>query len=74
MKKQFTSLLFLAFLPFSLLAQEFMFQGWSWGYPTLLGGKRYAQRMADKSAELQNTGFTHVWVPPMSRGSGGPAS
>lgn len=64
----------LLLLPLSDFAQDFMFQGWSWGYPILYNGKRYAQRTAVKARELGNAGFTHIWVPPLSRGSGGSSS
>lgn len=71
--KKITIFLLLAF-PFLAFAQEFMFQGWAWNYPQLYNGKRYAQLMADKAKGLGDAGFTHVWVPPMSRGSGGSSS
>jgi len=55
-------------------AQQFLFQGWTWQYPVLYAGKRYAQRIADKAPQLSQAGFTHIWVPPLSRGSGGSGS
>lgn len=60
--------------PLLSIAQEFMFQGWTWQYPVLLNGKRYAQRMANEADKLGKAGFTQIWVPPLSRGSSGSGS
>lgn len=71
-----TNFLLAIFMLFPLAdyGQDIMFQGWSYGYPILYGGKRYAQRTAVKARELGKAGFTHIWVPPLSRGSGGSSS
>ncbi len=72
--KKFTFLFLSLLLPFCDFAQNVMFQGWTWQYPILYNGQRYAQRTGEKARELSNAGFTHIWVPPLSRGSGGSGS
>lgn len=52
-------------------AQQFMIQPWTWEYAPYSNSKFYAQRMADRAGYLHEKGFTHLWAPPLSRGSSG---
>ncbi|MBX7242269.1 MAG: T9SS type A sorting domain-containing protein [Bacteroidia bacterium] len=74
MKKYFTIFLFCVLMPLTDIAQNVMFQGWTWQYPILYNGQRYSQRIGAKARDLGKAGFTHIWVPPLSRGSGGSGS
>ena len=74
MKKYATILILFILLPLTEIAQNVMFQGWTWQYPILYNGQRYSQRMGAKARALDKAGFTHIWVPPLSRGSGGSGS
>lgn len=55
----------------SLFAQDFLLQGWYWDYPKTTNGHNWADTLNDKAAELAAAGFTHVWLPPLSRASFG---
>ena len=50
---------------------DVMLQGWYWDYPTNIGGKRIMEYLGDEAANLANAGFTQIWLPPLSKGSGG---
>jgi hypothetical protein len=52
-------------------AQQFMMQAWYWDYPKAGAGYSWADTIIEKSADMQNAGFTHVWVPPHVPGSFG---
>ncbi len=60
---------------FALRAQvpvpDVMLQGWYWDYPLSVGGKTWMQQLGEQSAELSEAGFTQIWLPPLSKGSGG---
>lgn len=58
-------------LPLSIIAQDFMMQGWYWDYPKTTGGANWADNLRLKSGELSTAGFTYLWLPPLSRGSFG---
>jgi len=55
-------------------AQNFMMQGWYWDYPKTANGANWADTINNKAAEIGNAGFTHLWLPPLSRASFGSAS
>ena len=64
-----------------LNAQDVMMQGWYWDYPkpaALPGGgitgANWAQHLNNQAADLGAAGFTHVWLPPLSRASFGAGS
>ncbi len=54
-----------------LQAQDFMMQGWVWGYPYWVNGNRYIKHLETELPELSARGFTYLWVPPLSYASGG---
>ena len=59
---------------YSLLAQDFVMQGWYWDYPKTADGFLWADTIKMKAAEIKNAGFTYVWLPPLSRASFGNSS
>lgn len=61
-------------LPASALGQDFLFQGWYWDYPKTAQGAVWADTLRLKAPELAQAGFTHIWLPPLSRASGGALS
>lgn len=54
-----------------LQAQDFMLQGWYWEYPKTAEGANWSQAIRNQCEDLSGAGFTHVWLPPLSRGTGG---
>lgn len=72
--KSFFSFFIVLAVPASLLAQDFMFQGWYWNYPNTVNGRRYILHLNDYVPALSNAGFTYTWLPPLSYGSGGTSS
>ncbi len=58
----------------SVIAQDFLMQGWFWDYPKTTDGYNWADTLNDKAVELANAGFTHIWLPPLSRASYGNGS
>jgi hypothetical protein len=69
------SLCLLLAAAFALRAQvppaDVMLQAWNWDYPTSIGGKRLIQLLGDEAGTLSDAGFTQIWLPPLSKGSGG---
>ena len=55
-------------------AQEFMIQSWYWNYPTYVVTDFYMEYLESLADEFHEAGFTYVWLPPLSKGSGGAAS
>ncbi|MBN2571099.1 MAG: DUF1939 domain-containing protein [Ignavibacteriales bacterium] len=55
-------------------AQDFIMQGWYWDYPKTTDGKIWADTLKDKAQELSKSGFTYIWLPPLSRTSYGNSS
>ncbi len=55
----------------STQAQEVMMQAWYWDFPTTVSGQPFMSHLAGKAEELSDAGFTQVWLPPLSKGSGG---
>ncbi len=56
----------------SAIAQgDFLLQGWYWDYPKTTNGFLWADTLRLKAQELADAGFTHVWLPPLSRASFG---
>ena len=70
--------LFLGLLPACFFAQNVMMQAWYWDYPkpncNLYLGDSWATTLNGKVTELKNAGFTHLWLPPLSRASFGDCS
>ena len=66
----------LAFLTSVCLAQgqDVMLQAWYWDYPKDVGAAAWAERIRAEAADLGRAGFTHVWLPPLSRASFGQGS
>jgi len=44
--------------------QQVLMQGWYWDYPKTATGKSWADTLRLKAANLQSSGFTHIWFPP----------
>ncbi|MBI1193375.1 MAG: hypothetical protein GC205_09385 [Bacteroidetes bacterium] len=55
----------------SVQAQEVMLQGWYWDFPTVVSGKTFMANLGEQAEDLAEAGFTQVWLPPLSKGSGG---
>lgn len=55
-------------------AQDFMLQSWYWNYPTYIVTDFYMEYLESIGDELHDAGFTYVWLPPLSKGSGGSGS
>ena len=56
------------------LAQDFMMQGWYWDYPKTCDGFSWVDTLDQKVLDLQEAGFTYLWLPPLSRASFGNCS
>ncbi|OQY27121.1 MAG: hypothetical protein B6244_11600 [Candidatus Cloacimonetes bacterium 4572_55] len=56
-------------IPQAISAQDFLMQGWYWDFPGTPDGYNWADTLEAKAVELSNAGFTHVWLPPLSRAS-----
>jgi glycosidase len=54
-----------------LRAQDVMMQAWFWDYPSTVSGKTFMAHLAEEADHLGEVGFTQVWLPPLSKGSGG---
>ena len=55
-----------------LKAQSVMMQGWYWEYPkSPTTATNFAVQLNNKVEELEQAGFTHMWLPPLSKGSFG---
>jgi glycosidase len=50
-------------------AQEFMFQGWYWNYPSFIGGGSWIEHLSSLTPGLDSAGFTHIWIPPHAKGA-----
>ncbi len=57
--------------PAGLSAQEVMMQAWYWDYPSSVGGKTFMAHLGEQAEDLKKAGITQVWLPPLSKGSGG---
>ncbi|MBP9550064.1 MAG: T9SS type A sorting domain-containing protein [Chitinophagales bacterium] len=62
---------FLAIATVKVHAQEFMIQSWYWNYPTYVVTDFYMEYLESLADEFHEAGFTYVWLPPLSKGSGG---
>lgn len=65
-------------MSFSSFGQDFMMQGWYWDYPkpTDPNGNpntafTFAKTLNNQVSDLSSSGFTYVWLPPLSRSSFG---
>lgn len=63
---------------FSSNGQDFMMQGWYWDYPKPANPNgnpntesTFAKTLNTQIADLASSGFTYVWLPPLSRSSFG---
>ncbi|MBU0472571.1 MAG: T9SS type A sorting domain-containing protein [Bacteroidetes bacterium] len=65
---------FILLLSTTIVAQDFLMQGWYWDYPKTTSGYNWADTLNNKAVELANAGFTHIWLPPFSRASSGNSS
>ena len=54
-----------------LAGQDVMMQGWYWDYPKATGAGAWSANLTAKATALGGAGFTHVWLPPLSRASFG---
>ena len=71
MLRRFTLLALLS-VPLSLMAQQFLMQGWYWEFPTSVSSStNFAVTVNNQVADLENAGFTDLWLPPISKGTGG---
>ena len=59
----------LSYLP--IFGQDVMMQGWYWEYPKTPNGHLWADTLYQKAKHLADAGFTHLWLPPLSRTSSG---
>lgn len=72
--------LFFGLLPACFFAQNVMMQAWYWDYPKKscngypINDPSWAATLNGKVTELKNAGFTHLWLPPLSRASFGDCS
>ncbi|MBN1480068.1 hypothetical protein JXA70_07345 [candidate division KSB1 bacterium] len=57
-----------------ILCQDFLLQGWYWNYPGTEDGHLWADTLEARAQSLAQAGFTHVWLPPLSRASFGSSS
>ena len=64
------ALLAVAALP-HLRAQDVMMQGWYWDYPKATGANAWSANLTARANQLGGAGFTHLWLPPLSRASFG---
>lgn len=51
--------------------QKVLMQGWYWDYPKTADGQNWTDTLASKVSGLSNAGFTHIWLPPLTRSSFG---
>jgi alpha-amylase len=66
----FLVLLFLGTAP--LAAQQFMMQGWYWEFPKSVSSPtNFAVTVNNQVDALESAGFTDLWLPPISKGTGG---
>ncbi len=55
-------------------AQQVMLQGWYWDYPKTVDGASWVDTLDNRVQDLATAGFTHIWLPPLSRASFGNGS
>lgn len=51
-----------------------MLQSWYWDYPKTAAGENWTDSINNQVEELALRGFTHLWLPPLSRASFGNGS
>ncbi len=55
-----------------LQAQQFLMQSWYWEFPKSVSSPtNFAVTLRNQAPELAEAGFTDLWLPPLSKGSGG---
>jgi len=53
-------------------AQQFLMQGWYWEFPkSVSSSTNFAVTVRNQMTGLSEAGFTDIWLPPLSKGSGG---
>ncbi len=56
----------------SVSAQQFLMQGWYWEFPKSVSSPtNFAVTLNNQIEQLSDAGFTDIWLPPLSKGSGG---
>ncbi|MDA9773544.1 alpha-amylase family glycosyl hydrolase [Saprospiraceae bacterium] len=63
--------IFILFICSFSFAQDLMMQGWYWDYPKTAAGENWSDTLDSKVVDLGEAGFTHLWLPPLSRASFG---
>ncbi|MCB0516951.1 MAG: alpha-amylase family glycosyl hydrolase [Chitinophagales bacterium] len=71
MLKKVMTLCFVLACTSNVYAQQFLMQGWYWDFPKTANGEVWADTMQNNALELHEGGFTHVWLPPLSKTSSG---
>jgi hypothetical protein len=62
----------LLFIFGAISAQDILMQGWYWEYPkSPTTGTNWAVTLENKANQMADDGFTHIWLPPLSRASFG---
>lgn len=49
-------------------------QAWYWDYPKTCNGANWANTLTGQASDMGSAGFTHIWLPPLSRASFGSCS
>ena len=68
------TLLFLVIFSFytnTAKAQDVLMQAWYWDYPKSTDEANWADTLRIKANTIEAAGFTHLWLPPLSRASSG---
>ncbi len=55
----------------SAKAQDVLMQAWYWDYPKSTDEANWADTLRIKANTIEAAGFTHLWLPPLSRASSG---
>jgi alpha-amylase len=76
--RRFWVLVLFSFSFVSLIGQNIMMQGWYWDYPKNgcggYSGSSMAADLSGKASSLASSGFTMLWLPPLSKASFGDCS
>ncbi len=73
MKNKLLIVIILLYTSF-ISAQDFLLQGWYWDYPKTTARFNWADTLRLKANQLKNSGFTYIWLPPLSRAASGNSS
>lgn len=58
----------------SIAQNDVLLQSWYWDYPKTAAGENWTDSISNQVEELSSRGFTHLWLPPLSRASFGNGS